>query len=87
MASITYSKHGHATSFVGEEATSYFRLNVLIQGLKLEKVGIRVTRGVSCLKIAKQTTGLRTNDRDEQIRTLRAMAEALLAQCEQIHEE
>lgn len=87
MASITYRKNGEARSFNGPEATSYYRLCVLIQGLKLESVGIRVSRGASCLSIAKQETGLRTNDRARLTIALRAKAADLLAQCEQIQEE
>jgi hypothetical protein len=86
MASITYRKNGEARSFEGPEATQFYRLNVLIQGLKLESLGIRVSRGASCLSIAKQETGLRTNDRAKLTLALRAKAEELLAQCEQIHE-
>lgn len=70
---ISYSADGNAQSFSGHEAVEVYRIATLISGLKLEKVGMKVSRHVNCLKIAKQMTGMRTNDRDAHIARLTVM--------------
>lgn len=70
---IAYRANGEAQSFVGRDAVEVFRLATLISGLKLESKGMRVSRHVNCLKVAKQTTGLRTNDRQKHIDRLQVM--------------
>lgn len=78
QSEITLTKEGYARSFVGREAVEVFRLRTLIQGLKLEEHGIKVRRGLSCLKIAKAETGLRTNNRQAHIATIQTRIEELL---------
>jgi hypothetical protein len=74
MDTITLCRSG-ATMAAGRDAVEVFRLATLISALKLEKKGIRMTRGYSALSVAKQTTGLRTNDRDTQIARIEVMLE------------
>lgn len=70
----TIESHGNGgMSFSGRDAVEVFRLASMISALKLEAKGIRMSRGVSVLKIAKQTTGLRTNDRMKQAERLQVM--------------
>lgn len=78
QSEITLTKEGYARSFVGREAVEVFRLKTLIQGLKLEEHGIKVRRGLSCLKIAKTETGLRSNNRQAHIVIIQARIEELL---------
>lgn len=47
-----------------------FRLLTIRSGLKLEMVGLKMSRGVSVLKLAKQVTGNKSNDRGFQIKLL-----------------
>jgi hypothetical protein len=54
---------GGSISCVGREAVEVFRLVAIKSGLKIEAAGMRISRGVSCTKAAKQLTGLKTNDR------------------------
>lgn len=72
MDRIEVSASG-SISCVGPEAVEVFRLASLISALKLEKVGLKLSRGMSALKVAKATTGMRTNDRDQHIARLRVM--------------
>ena len=57
------TENGEVRSMVGRDAMEVFRLATLLSGLRLEDKGIRLSRNVNCRKIAKQMTGLRTNDR------------------------
>lgn len=66
---------GGGASFIGRDAVEVFRLASLISAIRLESKGIRLSRGLSALKIAKVTTGLRTNNRDKQIARLQIMLE------------
>lgn len=67
-----------SVSFVGTDAVAIFRLKTLVSALKARKIGLRLSRGVSALKLAKAETGLRTNDVDQQIAAVeRKIAEAL----------
>ena len=51
-----------------------YHLLALIGALKLEQKGMRHSKG-SALKVAKQRTGPKTNDREKQIAKLREMAD------------
>jgi hypothetical protein len=55
------------------------RLAAIIAGVRLESLGMRRSRGPSATKLAKQATGLRTNDRAKLIEALRAKIDADLA--------
>lgn len=57
--------HESGTSFNGAGAVNVFRLLTLRSGLMFEVrcPGMQMTRGRSCLAIAKDTTGLKTRDR------------------------
>lgn len=90
MDRIEQDEHG-VRSFIGPDAVEVYRLRTLIAGLKLEMKGIRITsRGhrkkkprssrVSCLKIAKSLTGLKTNDRAKHIERLSIMFDNAVAQ-------
>lgn len=50
----------HATTMTGEGITRY-RLLTMIQGIKLEMKGMRLTRGVSCYTLAKREFGFKGN--------------------------
>ncbi len=74
-------RDGHATSFDGRGAVEVYRLATLISALKLEIAcpGMKAVRG-GALKVAKQITGLRTNDRAKHIAAVEKMlAEAKAA--------
>lgn len=45
--------------FHGPAGVETYRLLTIRSGLKAETMGMRLTRGVSCLKLAKQVTGLK----------------------------
>jgi len=64
---VVTNDKGQLRSVEGPQAIEAYRIKVLISGLKLEMSGMRVSRGVNCLKLAKQLTGLKTNDRERQI--------------------
>lgn len=38
-----------------------FRLNTLLKGMELERTGMKLTRGPSCLSIVKREFGLKGN--------------------------
>jgi len=76
---IEQDEHG-VRSFIGPDAVEVYRLRTLIAGLKLEMKGIRITSRVSCLKIAKSLTGLKTNDRAKHIERLSIMFDNAVAQ-------
>lgn len=54
-------------------AVTRFQLITLRSALKLEKTGLRLSRGVSALAKSKLLTGLRTRDRDAHIARLSEM--------------
>jgi hypothetical protein len=56
---------GGSTSLVGRDAVEVLRLAALKSGLEFEMrcPGMKLTRGVNCRKLAKELTGLKTNDR------------------------
>lgn len=57
---ITITQTG-ATVFEGRESISLLRLMTMVQGLRLEIKGLRLTRGVSCYALAKKEFGLKGN--------------------------
>jgi len=59
-----------ATVITGKENIAKYRLIVIRSGVRLEAKGMRASRGVSCTKLAKQETGLKTNDRQKLIEAL-----------------
>lgn len=73
--------NGLLQSCSGPVAVEAFRLRALISALKLEMVGLKMSRGMSALAVAKRTTGLRTNDRAQQIARLRIMMQETVARC------
>jgi hypothetical protein len=64
-----------ATTAEGPDAVEVFRLVALISALRLEQKGIRLSRRVSALAVAKRTTGLPTHNRDRQIAALEGVLE------------
>lgn len=83
MSVITYRPDGSAASFVGREAVNVFALVQLKVGLALELrcPGMRLSSRFSTLKVAKQTTGLRTNNRQRHIDRLEEMIKEAKAKC------
>lgn len=65
----------YATILEGPGAINIMRLATLASGLRLEMKGLRLSRGRSCLAIAKQTTGLRTNNRAAQLAAVELLLE------------
>jgi len=53
-----------------------FRIRTIASGLKLEAVGLRRSRGPSCLTLAKTLTGLKTNDHSVQREALLKMVQS-----------
>lgn len=72
MDTIT-NENGLLVSCVGPDATEAFRLRALIQGLKLEMKGLKLSSRMSALAIAKRETGLKTNKRELHIERLQLM--------------
>ena len=59
---IHVAKDGTPTLFDGPKAVNFFRMNVLLQGMKTElKTGMRLTRGLSCFTRVRQEYGLKGN--------------------------
>ena len=59
---IHVTKEGTPQLFDGPKAVNFFRMNVLLQGMKTElKTGMRLTRGPSCFTRVKQEYGLKGN--------------------------
>ena len=54
-------------------AVDLLQIMHVIAGLRLEANGIKIRRGVSCLKIAKAMTGNKSNDRELQISLLQVI--------------
>ena len=66
-----------ATTCTGE-GVNVFNLLAIKGALKLEKVGLKHSRG-SVRKIAKQLTGLHTNDFDKLIEAVQKLVDAAVA--------
>lgn len=59
---IHVTKDGTPTVFDGPKAVNFFRMNVLLQGMRTElKTGMRMSRGPSCFTRVKQEYGLKGN--------------------------
>lgn len=65
------------TIIVGERNTRAASFFALALAVSLERKGMRVTRGRSALSLAKQRTGLKTNNREVLIAALRSKGEAI----------
>lgn len=48
---IVFSKNGEARSYVGRDATEYYRAKVLLSGLGLVKKGIRINKYATPTKL------------------------------------
>lgn len=82
MNTVTVSPS--ATSFDGPEAVEIFRLAALVSSLKLEMKGLRLSRHISALAVAKRTTGLKTNDRAKQLARVLEMLDVQKMKCEYV---
>lgn len=80
MDTITNSK-GQLESCVGKDAVEAFRLRTIIVGVRAESKGMRLTRGISCTKLAKELTGLKTNNREILMERLQAMLNEQISRC------
>jgi hypothetical protein len=80
MDTIAYNQS--STSFVGRDAVEVFRLAALASSLSLEMKGLRLSRHVSALAVAKQTTGLKTNNRAKQLERVLEMLDELKGKVE-----
>lgn len=80
MDTIT-NKNGQLESVVGPVAVDAFRLRVMISAVRLEKSGMRASRGINATKLAQQTTGLKTKDRDALIKRLEEMLQQRVSEC------
>lgn len=50
-----------AVGFIGSDGVNLFRMMTILRGLKMEAKGLKMTRGMSCLAIAKREFGLKGN--------------------------
>lgn len=82
MSAIT-NENGQLRSAVGHYAIQAVRLRTVMVGLKFEfeHKGMRMTRGRSMKAVAKDITGLRTNNVVALLVALQGMLDAALAQC------
>jgi hypothetical protein len=77
------NENGQLRSVSGPYAVEAFRLKAIILGLAFKrKTGLEITRGVRIMKLAKETTGLKTNDYDKLDAALKMMFNACLDRCE-----
>lgn len=79
MKVSTVTTHPSCTVATGPHAVELFHLLALKGALRLEGLGLR-RRGRSALSIAKQTTGLGTNDRAAHLSALERLIEQARAQ-------
>lgn len=80
MAEIGTIEHfPNGTVVATGPAVEVVQLLTLRSALRLEMRGLRLSRGRSALRMAKAKTGLKTNDRNEQIKRLEAMIEGARA--------
>lgn len=80
---VIENENGEFRAATGPVAVEAFRFRVLISGLRLEMrcPGMKVSRGVSCVALAKRATGLKTNNREKLIARLEEMQNEKLSQC------
>lgn len=87
MNNLIINNGKEVSSIQGPEAMDAFRIRMLISGIKFEKdTGMRMSRGVNCKKLAKQMTGLKTNDIAKLTERLELMLEQRLSQCVIVNE-
>jgi len=80
-ANVITNANGQIQSAVGPVAVEALALRTLIVGLRFEaRTGMKMSR-VSLKAVAKQRTGLRTNDTAKLIAGVEALLDAKLAQC------
>lgn len=79
---VISNSNGQLQSVTGEKAVDAFALRALIVALKFELncPGMKMSR-ISALKVAKQRTGLKTNNRALQIQRLKLMMEQTVSEC------
>ena len=58
---IHLRENGEVSAYVGASAVNFFRMRMILSGLKSEAHGMRLTRNVSCYKLAKTEYGLKGN--------------------------
>ncbi len=74
------------TSCVGPDAVEVFRLAALVGALKLEIKGMKMSRHMSALAVAKSITGLKTNDRAKHLARVEQMLQEAHAKVDHIDE-
>lgn len=84
---IIENDKGQLRSLRGPKAIEALRLRTILVGLKSEAQGMRLTRHVSCTKLAKELTGLRTNDRAKLGAAIQMKLDAVVAECLVVDEE
>lgn len=83
MTSAIHNVNGHVRTIAGAHAIEAYRLKVIKVSLRLwADTGIQPTRNVRILKVAQQTTGLKTRNIDTLTAALDALMDAELSQCE-----
>lgn len=79
---VIENSNGELKSVSGPEAMAAFRLRTILVGLKFEaQTGMRMTRGMSCRTLAKQETGLKTNNVEKLTQALAARLDAQIGKC------
>lgn len=87
MNNVIKNREGKLEYVQGPQAVEAFRLRMLITGLRLESSGLKVSRGINCRKLAKELTGLKTNDRAVLAARLQLMLNNTVSQCLVVGEE
>jgi hypothetical protein len=83
MTSIIHNADGYVRTITGSHAIEAYRLKVIKVSLRLwADTGLQPTRGVRILKVAQQTTGLKTRNIDTLTAALDALMNVELGQCE-----
>jgi len=80
-ASRITNEGGQLKMLEGPKAMEAMRYRTILIGLKSEASGMRLTRGVSCTKLAKELTGLKTNNREKLAARIQEMMNQAVAQC------
>lgn len=84
--SVIVNQGDQVRSLVGPEAQEAMRLRTILVGLKAESQGIQLTKGVSALRLAKEVTGLRTNNRETQAARVQLLLDHQIGKCIVIEE-
>lgn len=66
----------------GDDGMLVYRLAALRSALKLAMVGIKVHRSVNAVKLAKEATGLKTNDKQKLLEAVEKLLEDAQNKCE-----